>query len=180
LIFAPTEEEHAVDMLTPWEKELEMLEDMLNHHSSQGSQQMMTIVSRSAVEDEEKFQPGEQLEKARVEPAQGELATTKLSQEEAEKKLNDKSTKLNFAAQWQVNTTIDGENHKGGRVDLPIDKEEVQSMRLHKENQKLEQLDEVIDNIRRLMLRSVQEAVNKEKLSRKKPAITAGKKQQQQ
>jgi hypothetical protein len=28
---APAEEEHADKMLTPWEKELEMLEDWLNH-----------------------------------------------------------------------------------------------------------------------------------------------------
>jgi hypothetical protein len=31
LISAPTEEEHADGMLTPWEKDLDMLEDWLNH-----------------------------------------------------------------------------------------------------------------------------------------------------
>jgi hypothetical protein len=31
LMFAPTEEEHANKMLTPWEKELEMLEDWMNN-----------------------------------------------------------------------------------------------------------------------------------------------------
>jgi hypothetical protein len=48
----------------------------------------------------------------------------------------------------------------------------------HKENQPLEQLDREIEEIRRLMLRSVQESVSEEKLSRGRPARAAGKKQQ--
>jgi DNA-binding GntR family transcriptional regulator len=73
---AREEEEHADKMLTPWEKELEMLEDWLNHpepvddcheqtvmqmlaeeHSeeslrnfSQGAEQMITVVQRHAVD----------------------------------------------------------------------------------------------------------------------------------
>jgi hypothetical protein len=43
----------------------------------------------------------------------------------------------------------------------------------------LEQLEEVIEKIRRLMLRSAQEVVSKGKLSRRKPTREAGKKQQQ-
>jgi hypothetical protein len=66
----------------------------------------------------------------------------------------DKTVKLNFAAKWQVKATKGGENHKRDRVDLPTDEEEVQPRRLHKESQPLEQLDEVIEEIRRLMLRS--------------------------
>jgi hypothetical protein len=31
LMSSPVEEEHAVEFLTPWEKELNMLEDWLNH-----------------------------------------------------------------------------------------------------------------------------------------------------
>jgi hypothetical protein len=38
-------------------------------------------------------------------------------------------------------------------------------------------LEEVVEEIRRLMLRSVQEAVSKGKLSRRKPARAVGKKQ---
>jgi hypothetical protein len=91
-------------MLTPWEKELEMLEDWLNHpepvddcheqtvmqmlaeenskeslrNFSQGAEQMMmTAVSRHAVEDEGKFQSEEQLEEAGIQPAQGEMAEAK-------------------------------------------------------------------------------------------------------
>jgi hypothetical protein len=52
----------------------------------------------------------------------------------------------------------------------------VQQRRLHKENQPIEQLDRVIEEIRELMLRSAQEAVNKGKLNRGEPAITTGKK----
>jgi hypothetical protein len=106
---AREEEEHADKMLTPWEKELEMLEDWLNHpepvddcheqtvmqmlaeeHSeeslrnfSQGAEQMITAVQRHAAEDEGEFQSEEQLEEAGDMPA-GEL-TVKLSEEEAEK-----------------------------------------------------------------------------------------------
>ena len=91
-------------MLTPWEKELEMLEDWLNHpepvddcqeqtvmqmlvednfeelpkNFSQGVEQMMTAELRSVVEGESKFQSEEQLEEAGDAPAGG-LAETKLS-----------------------------------------------------------------------------------------------------
>jgi hypothetical protein len=94
-------------MLTPWEKELEMLEDWLNHpklvddcheqtvmkmlvedHSkeslrnfSQGVEQtMMTIMPRHAAEDEGEFWSEEQLEKAIIQPAQGEMVEASLSE----------------------------------------------------------------------------------------------------
>jgi hypothetical protein len=51
--------------------------------------------------------------------------------------------------------------------------------RLHKESQPLEQLDMIIEEIRRLMIRSA-EAVSKGKLSRGEPAIAAGQQMQQQ
>jgi hypothetical protein len=68
------------------------------------------------------------------------------------------------------------ENDMGGQDDLPTDKEELQPRRLHKKSQPLEQLDRVIEEIRKLMLRSVQEVVNKGELNRREPAIAAGKK----
>jgi hypothetical protein len=93
------EEDHTDKMLTPWEMELEMLEDWLNHpepvddcheqkilemlaeeHSEesirnfiQGAEQMMTVVSRHATEDELEFQSEEKLEEAGDAPT-GELA----------------------------------------------------------------------------------------------------------
>jgi hypothetical protein len=57
--------------------------------------------------------------------------------------------------------------------------EEVQWRRLHKESQPWEQLDMIIEEIRRLMIRSA-EAVSKGKLSRGEPAIAAGQQQQHQ
>jgi hypothetical protein len=69
----------------------------------------------------------------------------------------------------------------GDLVDLPTDKdEEVQPRRLHKESQPLDQLDEVIEGIRRLMLRSAAETASEEELSRGEPAIAAGQQMQQQ
>jgi hypothetical protein len=48
----------------------------------------------------------------------------------------------------------------------------LQPRRLHEQGQPLEQLDEVIEEIRELMLGSA-ETVSKEKLSRRKEAATA-------
>jgi hypothetical protein len=51
----------------------------------------------------------------------------------------------------------------------------MQSSSLHgRRDQPWEQLDEVIEEIRRLMLRSAHETASKEKLSRRNPAIVAG------
>jgi hypothetical protein len=56
----------------------------------------------------------------------------------------------------------------------------VQPRRLHKESQPLDQLDEVIEGIRRLMLRSAAETASEEELSRGEPTIAAGQQMQQQ
>jgi hypothetical protein len=84
-----TEEEHTVKMLTPWEMELEMLEDWLNHPEpvddchEETVMQMMTAALRSAAKGESEFQSEEQLEEVGAEPV-GELAEAKLSEKEAE------------------------------------------------------------------------------------------------
>jgi hypothetical protein len=57
----------------------------------------------------------------------------------------------------------------GDLVDLPICRKYVQQSKLQKENHPWEQLDEVIEGIRRLMLKSTLEAINEEKLDRKDP-----------
>jgi hypothetical protein len=67
----------------------------------------------------------------------------------------------------------------GDLVDLPICREEVQWSRLQKESQPWEKLDEIIEEIIKLMIKSI-EAVSKGKLSRGKPAIAAGQQMQQQ
>jgi hypothetical protein len=198
------EEEHGDKMFTPWEKELEMLEDWLNNpepvddcrektvmqmiaeeHSeeslrnfSQGAeQQMMTAMSRHAAVGEGKFQSEEQLEEAGDMPAT-EMEATELPQGEAEQQFSEETAELNFAAGWQVEATE--ERNMGDHVDLPIEKTEMQRSRLQKKSQPLEQLDEEIEEIRRLMSRSATETASEEKLSRGEPARAAGQKKQQQ
>jgi hypothetical protein len=51
---------------------------------------------------------------------------------------------------------------------------------LQNKDHPVEQLDEVIEEIRRLMLGSAQEPVSRKRLNRGGPAIAAEKKQQQQ
>jgi hypothetical protein len=69
----------------------------------------------------------------------------------------------------------------GDQDDLPFDQQKkVQQRRLHKESQPVDKLDRVIEEIRRLMLRSAQEVVSKEKLDRKEPARETGEMQEQQ
>jgi hypothetical protein len=124
---------------------------------------MMTVMPRHATEDEGKFQSEEQLEEAGAEPAE-ELAEAKLSEKEAEQQLSDRIAELESAAEWQLNATKEEEDGMGDLVDLPICREEVQWSKLQKESQPWEQLDEIIEEIRRLMIRSA-EAVSKEKLT---------------
>jgi hypothetical protein len=116
-------------------------------------------------------------------PAQEELTETNMSEEEVEQQFNKETAELKFAAEWKTSATRgDGDNMRD-QVDLPIDKygeEEVHQRRLHKNIQPLEQLDRVIEEIRKLMLRSAEETVSKEKLGRRDPAIATGKQQQQQ
>jgi hypothetical protein len=51
--------------------------------------------------------------------------------------------------------------------------------RLHKKSQPLEQLDKVIEEVRKMMLRSIEED-NKRELNRREPTIVAGKKKKMQ
>jgi len=72
----------------------------------------------------------------------------------------------------------------GDQDDLPFDvyrdEEELKPSILQKKRQPVEEIEEVIEDIRRLMGRSVSEEINKGKMSRRKPSREAGKKQQQQ
>jgi hypothetical protein len=79
-----------------------------------------------------------------------------LSEGKLKETQEDKTAELNFAAEWQVEATEE-ENSMGDLVDLPICREEVQPRRLQKESQPWEQLDEIIEEIRRLMIRSAEE-----------------------
>jgi hypothetical protein len=86
---------------------------------------------------------------------------------------------LESATKWPFNITKDGRS-VGNQDNLPIEKhEELQPSRLHKRNQSMKQLEEAVKEIRRLMLSSVEEVVNKEKLDREGPTYEIGKMQQQ-
>jgi hypothetical protein len=61
----------------------------------------------------------------------------------------------------------------------PLIRKKLQQRRLHKKSQPLEQLDRVIEEIRKLMLRSARSSQQRE-LNRGEPAIAAGKKKEEE
>jgi hypothetical protein len=101
------------------------------------------------------------------------------SQEKVEQQLGDETVELKYAPEWKHNATRGSKYSMGDQVDMDIDKheeKEVQQRRLHKKSQPLEKLVEVIEEIKKLMLR-LAEAIIKEDLNRRDPYIVAGKKQ---
>jgi hypothetical protein len=72
------------------------------------------------------------------------------------------------ATEWKNKVTRDEEDNLGDQSDSPIDKEEVQQDSLQKKIQSMEQLNEVIDEIRKLMLGLAEEVINKEKINKEK------------
>jgi hypothetical protein len=101
--------------------------------------------------------------------------TVKLSKGEAEQQLSDMTAKMNFAVEWTLSATEDEEDSMGDHGDLPICRKKLQQRRLHEQSQPGQQLDEVIEQIRRLMLKSAQETASNEKLSRRETTTTARK-----
>jgi hypothetical protein len=69
----------------------------------------------------------------------------------------------------QVRLEADEEEGMGDHSDLPICRKFLQLGRLHEQGQPIQQLDEVIEDIRRLMVESA-ETASKEKLAEKKAA----------
>jgi hypothetical protein len=131
-------------------------------------------------EDGGAYQPGEQLEGVGIEPTQEEMTGDNPSEEEAEQQLSVDTAEMESPAEWPSGATKE-ENNKGDLVDPPTDKKkELQSRRLHKKSHPLEKLDMMIEEIRKMMLRSAQEAVSIGNLSRGEPGRAVGKKQQQQ
>jgi hypothetical protein len=72
----------------------------------------------------------------------------------------------------QVRLEVDEEEGMGDHSDLPICRKFLQLGRLHKWGQPIQQLDEVIEDIRKLMVESA-ETASKEKLGRKEAASAA-------
>jgi hypothetical protein len=122
-------------VITPWEMELEMLEDWLNNPG-----------------------PARELTEKRMTEQQ-------VSQEE--------TAELNSAAKWQREATDeDEERGMGDHSDLPMCQNISQLRTLQHQGQPLEQLDQDIEEIRRLMLESA-ETASDERLSRKEEAAAA-------
>jgi hypothetical protein len=163
----PTEGECPVGLLTQWEMELKALEDWLDSPEPEGGFHKIAM-------PEETHQHELQLEEAGMEPVE-ELTGVNLSEVIAEQKPSDeKSAGVEAAAEWKAKATRDEEDNLGDQCDLPIDKEEVQQASLQKESQPMEQLDEVVEEIRKLMLGSAEEAVSKEKLDKKETCTSSG------
>jgi hypothetical protein len=85
---------------------------------------MMTVMPRHATIDEGKFQSEEQLEEARTQPTQGDLAEAKMSEKEAKKQLSDRIVELESVVEWKLNATREGKGNMGDRVDLPTKENE--------------------------------------------------------
>jgi hypothetical protein len=152
------EEEVDVTYFVDMYKELESLERRV-------MVQRFHIRQAKSEEGSGAYQPQEKLEEVGIQPAQGEMVEVKMSEEKVGQQLSEKTVEMNFAEGWQVEA-IEEEDRLGDRDDLPICREEVQRSRLKKESQPWEQLDEIIEEIRRLMIRSI-EAVNKGNLNNK-------------
>lgn len=124
------------------------------------------------------FQSEEQLERAGDTPA-GEMAEVELPPGEAEQQFSDRTAREEFAARWQIKAIEDEEDSIGDHDDLPICKEKLQQSTLHEQSQPLQQLDEVIKAIRKLMIQSI-EVVSEGKIRIRETVATEQQKQQQQ
>jgi hypothetical protein len=71
------------------------------------------------------YYPSKQLEEVGIEPTQEELKKANMLKEEVEQQLSEETAELESAAGWKDNATRE-ENIMGDRVNIPIDKEEVQ------------------------------------------------------
>jgi len=162
------EEEVVIIDLADLYEELESLERRL-------IVQIFHIQQDKLETDGGEYQLEEQLEGVVLEPMPEELTEVNML-EESKQQLIGETVELNFTTRWKDSDTRE-ENDMRDHDDLSTDKEELQPRILHKENQPLEQLDRVIEEIRKLILRSMQEAVSKRELRRGYLAITSGKKQ---
>jgi hypothetical protein len=162
LKFVPMEEEHPIESLTQWEMELKMLEDWLSSLEPEGGYNEISI-------PEDTFQHELQLEEFGM-GLDEELMGVSLSEGVAKKQFSNETAELESTAEWPVSVTRD-ERSMGVQDDLSIEKhEELQPNRLHKENQSMKQLEEVIREISEMMLKSVEEVVRKKKMDRGEPA----------
>jgi hypothetical protein len=111
----------------------------------------------------------------------GELAEVELLEKVTEQQvIQGKTTKLKSIAEWKLSATEEEyEDGMGDHDDLPICRKEMQLRRLHGQSHPLQQLDKVVEDIRRLMLIST-ETASKERLGRKAAVVAAEQQKQQQ
>jgi hypothetical protein len=85
-----------------------------------------------------------------------------------EQQLSEETKELKYAAEWKFSITGEEDSMRGQyNLSFHQQKEEMQQNNLHEgRSQPAKQLDRVIEQIKRLMLRSAQEAVSKEKLKK--------------
>jgi hypothetical protein len=72
--------------------------------------------------------------------------------------------------EWQVKTMRDERDTLGDQCDLPKYKGEVQKASLQKESQSMEQMDEAVEEIMKLMLESEKEFISAMRLDERKYA----------
>jgi hypothetical protein len=98
-----------------------------------------------------------------------------------EKLVSQRETaELKYVAKWQIEATDeDEEDGMGDHSDLPNSRKFLQLRRLQEQGQPWEQLDAVIDEIRKLMLGSAR-TTSEKRLGREEEATAAQQKQQQQ
>jgi len=140
------------------EKENEHFEEWINAFS-QGVERKEVVALKLTVEDKVLTPWEMELEilqdrMKNPEPAR-ELAEVELSKNVTEQQvIQEETVEMVFAAGWQVKATEEEEEDgMGDHDDLPNCRKFLQLGRLKKQSQPLEQLDEVIENIRKFMIR---------------------------
>jgi len=126
------------------------------------------------------YQLGEQLEETGIESAPRKLAENNMLSEIVEQQFSEETAELKSAAQRKFSITGEEDSMRGQyNLSFHQQKEDMQQNNLHEgRSQSTELLDRVIEQIRRLMLRSEQEEVSKEKIKKGEPTIVAGKNKQ--
>jgi hypothetical protein len=78
------------------------------------------------------------------------------------------------ATERQVKTTIYEGDTLGDQCGFPKDKGEMHQDSLQQKNHPMEQLEEVVEEIRKLMLELIEELVSRRKLGNRKPTQATG------
>jgi hypothetical protein len=86
----------------------------------------------------------------------GEMTVAELPQEEVEKQFSEKTAELDFAVEYPLSATKRDKYGRGYWAYIPTEKIEVQQRRMETKSQPVEQLEEVIEEIIKLMSSSTE------------------------